>query len=110
MNLKFSCDQCQEKLEAEMSMAGDMIECPRCGSTIKVPNLKNATRPAPSSDHISLRLTDPIPSGQKVVLVGIDMSFSAIFSFAMKFGLALMLLAVIVGLILGGLRAAMGGF
>lgn len=37
MDLVFNCPKCQQELEVDASGAGEEIECPSCGETIKIP-------------------------------------------------------------------------
>ena len=48
MPIKFRCKSCQQSLSITRRKAGTIVNCPKCGNTIKVPQLPDdAAQPAP---------------------------------------------------------------
>lgn len=47
MPIKFRCQQCRQFLGISRSKAGNVVDCPTCGRTIRVPDLDGTIRPLP---------------------------------------------------------------
>lgn len=48
--IEFKCSQCGEGMEAPQSLAGEMLECPKCGLPNRVPSLGAPDGLAPAGD------------------------------------------------------------
>lgn len=92
-DLRFNCPQCQQSLEAPEEMLGTIIDCPSCGSQIKIPQ-GHATPPictlSPSSSgtHANLSPTSIARS------TGEPKQKVAYFT-ALRIGIAVLLLVVV---------------
>jgi predicted nucleic acid-binding Zn-ribbon protein len=53
----FKCRDCGQLLEADRGMAGLMVECPKCGSVIHVPDTNDAAVPA-AADQTAAHVPD----------------------------------------------------
>ena len=38
MSIRFACDSCDQHVEADLTMVGESIDCPRCGRRLTVPS------------------------------------------------------------------------
>ena len=50
MDLIFNCPKCEQELEVDASGAGQEIDCPSCGETIRIPEPDSPVAPARSQD------------------------------------------------------------
>ncbi len=50
MPIKFRCRHCRQFLGISRSRAGEITDCPKCGKTIRVPNLDGTIEPIPSPE------------------------------------------------------------
>jgi DNA-directed RNA polymerase subunit RPC12/RpoP len=50
MDLIFNCPKCNQELEVDSSGAGQEIECPSCGESIRIPAQEGAGAPAPAAE------------------------------------------------------------
>jgi len=47
MPIKFRCQHCRQFLGISRSKAGDVVDCPTCGRSVRVPNLDGTVPPVP---------------------------------------------------------------
>ena len=47
MPIKFRCQQCRQFLGISRAQAGEVVDCPTCGRTIRVPELDGTVKPLP---------------------------------------------------------------
>jgi hypothetical protein len=47
MPIKFRCQHCRQFLGISRSKAGDVVDCPTCGRSVRVPNLDGTVAPVP---------------------------------------------------------------
>ncbi|MHC4875710.1 MAG: hypothetical protein ACYTGL_04375 [Planctomycetota bacterium] len=47
MPIKFRCQQCRQFLGISRAQAGEIVDCPSCGRTIRVPELDGTVKPIP---------------------------------------------------------------
>lgn len=47
MPIKFRCQHCRQFLGISRSKAGQVVDCPTCGRTLRVPNLDGSVQPLP---------------------------------------------------------------
>lgn len=47
MPIKFRCQQCRQFLGISRAQAGEIVDCPTCGRTIRVPDLDGTVKPLP---------------------------------------------------------------
>ena len=47
MPIKFRCDQCRQLLGISRARAGQLVDCPTCGRTVRVPELNGTRAPIP---------------------------------------------------------------
>ena len=56
MDIRFNCDKCGQPLEIDEAGAGQLVDCPKCGTPFSVPLISKAVSPSvlsmpPSSTH-----------------------------------------------------------
>ena len=91
--VKFNCPECKNPLEADCSMAGDLVDCPNCKKSLMVP-----------ARNVSTPISHPLMDKEnRVVVVGVEMPFSQVFTITFKVFASVFLLSLIVFVIFAAL-------
>ncbi len=64
MPIKFRCEKCRQFLGLSRSLAGQIVDCPTCGRSTRVPNLDGTRQPIPKQPKL--------PQGDSPLLNALD--------------------------------------
>ena len=87
LNVNFQCPKCDHGIEADVSMVGDLVDCPSCQTPIQVPGK-------------TLAVSHPLLSDpSRVIIVGAEIPFGQIFAITFKVLICMFLIVLVIFLV-----------